>query len=285
MSTDDNLQKEIGNYRVVREIDSGAFGRVYLAQHTLLKNRTVAIKLLHTTHLSSMEERESFLREAQFLEVLKHPYILPILDVGIHEGFPYLVAEYAPNGSLRDRIKRYAPHPLPIQETLTLLTQVGQALYYAHQQHIIHRDIKPENILFNARGEAMLADFGVATMMETASIKFATLIGTPSYMAPEQFQNSVSKESISTRWDASPMSCLPGKGHLRLTTSSLWVSSTCAKILCFHLGSIHRYRLMSSRVFSELWRNSAPTVFLISRHSSRSCIYLPIHRAVCPQCL
>ncbi|HJT56376.1 MAG TPA: protein kinase, partial [Ktedonobacteraceae bacterium] len=65
----------------------------------------------------------------------------------------------------------------------------------AHQQHIIHRDIKPENILFNARGEALLADFGVATMMETASIKLATVIGTPSYMAPEQFQNSISKES------------------------------------------------------------------------------------------
>src|SRR5438270_247876 len=195
MSTDDNLQKEIGNYRVVREIDSGAFGRVYLAQHTLLKNRIVAIKLLHTTHLSSVEEHDSFLREAQFLEVLKHPYIMPILDVGIHEGFPYLVAEYAPNGSLRDRIRHYAPRPLPMQETLVILTQVGQALYYAHQQHIIHRDIKPENILFNAKGEALLADFGVATMIETASIKFATVIGTPSYMAPEQFQNSISKES------------------------------------------------------------------------------------------
>src|SRR5579875_2902348 len=195
MSDDHQLHVEIGNYRIVREIDSGAFGRVYLAQHLLLKNRTVAIKLLHTTRLSSPEERENFLREAQFLEVLKHPYILPILDVGIHEGFPYLVAEYAPNGSLRDRIKRYAPHPLPVQETLTILTQIGQALYYAHQQHIIHRDIKPENILFNARGEALLADFGVATMIETASIKFATVSGTPSYMAPEQFQNSISKES------------------------------------------------------------------------------------------
>ncbi len=195
MSDDNQLHMEIGNYRIVREIDSGAFGRVYLAQHLLLKNRTVAIKLLHNTRLSSAEERENFLREAQFLEVLKHPYILPILDVGIHEGFPYLVAEYAPNGSLRDRIRHYAPHPLPVQETLTILTQIGQALYFAHQQHIIHRDIKPENILFNARGEALLADFGVATMMETASIKFATVIGTPSYMAPEQFQNSISKES------------------------------------------------------------------------------------------
>jgi serine/threonine protein kinase len=188
-------QMEIGNYRIVREIDSGAFGRVYIAQHLLLKNRTVAIKLLHNTRLVSQEERDNFLREAQILEVLKHPYILPILDVGIDEGFPYLVAEYAPNGSLRDKIRHYAPNPLPVQETLTILTQIGQALYYAHQQHIIHRDIKPENILFNARGEALLADFGVATMIETASIKFATVIGTPSYMAPEQFQNSISKES------------------------------------------------------------------------------------------
>src|SRR5947209_13269607 len=143
------INRQIGNYRVISELANGAFGRVYLAQHTVLMKRTVAIKLLHVTHLGSPEERADFLREAQFLEELKHPYILPIFDVGIEDGFPYIVAEYAPNGSLRDRIKSRTPSLLPLHEILTILTQVGQALSYAHRQHIIHRDIKPENILFN----------------------------------------------------------------------------------------------------------------------------------------
>ncbi|HZU02467.1 MAG TPA: serine/threonine-protein kinase, partial [Ktedonobacteraceae bacterium] len=189
------INKQIGNYHVIRQLGSGASGCVYLAQHTLLTQRIVAIKLLHATHLSSSEEREDFLREAQILEELKHPYILPIVDVGIEDGFPYIVAEYAPNGSLRDRIKSRAPSLLPLHEILTILTQIGQALSYAHQQHIIHRDIKPENILFNAKNEALLADFGLATSLSTGSVKDVDSAGTPRYMSPEQFQGHVSKES------------------------------------------------------------------------------------------
>src|SRR5436305_1750203 len=190
-----DINKQIGNYHVIRQLGSGASGRVYLAQHTLLTKRTVAIKLLHATHLGSPEEREDFLREAQIHEELKHPYILPIVDVGIEDEFPYIVAEYAPNGSLRDRIKSRAPSLLPLHEILTILTQIGQALSYAHQQHIIHRDIKPENILFNAKNEALLADFGLATSLSTTSVKYVDNAGTPRYMAPEQFQGHISKES------------------------------------------------------------------------------------------
>src|SRR5205085_8283103 len=102
---------------------------------------------------------------------------------------------YAPNGSLRDRIKMRAPHLLPFQEVLTILSQVGQALHYAHQRQVIHRDLKPENILFNARNEALLADFGLATSLSTTSIKHVDAAGTPRYMAPEQFHGNVSKES------------------------------------------------------------------------------------------
>jgi serine/threonine protein kinase len=101
--------------------------------------------------------------------------------VGIHEGFPYLVAEYAPNGSLRHYIRKYLPHPIPIEEALTILTQIGQGLYHAHGWNIIHRDLKPENILFNAQGQALLADFGIATTLSTTSVKQSvTVNGTPS---------------------------------------------------------------------------------------------------------
>src|SRR5947199_9389878 len=113
---DSSISRHIGNYRIINELGSGASGHVYLAQHTVLAKRTVAIKLLHSTHLASSEEREDFLREAEFLEELKHPYILPIFDVGFADGFPYIVAEYAPRCSLRDRIKSRAPHLLSFEE-------------------------------------------------------------------------------------------------------------------------------------------------------------------------
>ncbi len=188
------LIQTLGNYRIVAEIGSGSSGKVYQGKHSILTERTVAIKLLHS-HLRSAEEYERFVEEARLLERLKHPHILHIFDVGIHEGFPYLVAEYAPQGSLRTHLKRYAPHPMPLEEALTVLTQVGRALYYAHRHNVVHRDLKPENILFNAQGQALLADFGIATTLSTESIIQATVTGTPSYMAPEQFQGTVSKES------------------------------------------------------------------------------------------
>lgn len=188
------IGKVFGSYRIIRKIGSGGFGNVYLAEHTILEERLVAIKQMHT-HLASKEERTNFLEEARLLEKLQHPCIMHFLDVGIHEGFPYMVAEYAPQGSLRDRLRKQAPRPLSLEDTLVILSQVGEGLEFAHKQHIIHRDLKPENILFNARGDALLADFGVATTLSTASFKYVTVVGTPTYMAPEQFQNAVSKES------------------------------------------------------------------------------------------
>lgn len=81
------VNDHIGNYQVIEEIASGAFGRIYRGKHTIL-NRTVAIKLLHGIHLNSQKERDNFIQEARLLEMLKHPYILPIIDVGFHESFP-----------------------------------------------------------------------------------------------------------------------------------------------------------------------------------------------------
>lgn len=186
------IGKEIVNYRIIAEINSGAYGSVYKGEHVHLNRRIVAIKLLHT-YLGSPKEREQFVQEAQFLTMLEHPNILPIIDFGFSERQPYLIAKYAAGGSLRDLLK---PHmPLPLDKVVTLLAQVGQALHYAHQQQIIHRDLKPENILLNARGEVLLADFGIATMLSTASVKHLTTVeGTPPYMAPEQFQGIISKE-------------------------------------------------------------------------------------------
>ncbi|GAC1348891.1 MAG: hypothetical protein NVSMB27_18340 [Ktedonobacteraceae bacterium] len=188
-----NNSHSIGRYRITEEIASGAFGRVYRGEDTTSSNAMVAIKIMHSAHLASSQERNSFLQEAQFLKMLKHPYILPVLEVGINKEIPYLVTEYAPNSSLLDRLAKVAPRPLPVQEALLIISQIGQALQYAHRQNIIHRDLKPANILFKANGDAVLADFGIATMLAT-SMKYGTAIGTPCYMAPEQFRGSISKE-------------------------------------------------------------------------------------------
>ena len=183
----------IGKYRIVEELSSGSFGRVYRGEDTSRNNAPVAVKLLHAAHVSSQQERNGFLQEARFLTLLRHPYILQVLDVGIEQDFPYLVTEYAPNGSLLNRLQQLAPRPLPLKDVLSILRQVGQALQYAHQQNIIHRDLKPANILFHANNDALLADFGIATMLANSSAH-GTAIGTPYYMAPEQFRGTISKE-------------------------------------------------------------------------------------------
>ena len=195
MTEDSYVGKQIGNYRITDLFDSGSFGRIYRATHIYLPNRVVAIKVMHLSYLGSQQERENFLQEARLLEISKHPNILSIYDLGIDEGYPYFIAEFAPNGSLRKRIQRYLPHPLPQQEALSILTQVGQALYYVHEQLIVHRDLKPENILFNAKNEALIADFGIAVFLETQKTKYVNVIGSPHYMPPEQFEGFASRRS------------------------------------------------------------------------------------------
>ncbi len=190
--------KRIRNYDLIAILGRGTFGTVYLAQHCFLPDRQAAIKLLNTLFLDSQEERDRFIREAQFLSALKHPHILPVHDVDIDftldpDGIPFMVAEYAPNKSLRDRLNRHLPDSLPIEEALMIISQIGQALTYAHTKDIVHRDLKPENILFNARWEAMIADFGIAVVLKKTELVDAR--GTPLYMAPEQFTSEVSKKS------------------------------------------------------------------------------------------
>jgi len=189
------IGKQIGSYRIEAEINSGSFGSVYKGKHIVFDDDpVVAIKILHN-HLNSQEEQRQFFREAQLLKKLKHPFILPILDAGIQDGVVYFVTEYAAGGSLHERIHRKKGQPFPLEAAITILTQVGEALNYAHQNNIVHRDLKPGNILFNAKGEALLADFGLATILGSLGTTVLGSSGTPAYMAPEQFQGIVSTKS------------------------------------------------------------------------------------------
>ena len=190
----DAIGKQIGNYRITAELGSGGFADVYLGQHIIFADKPpVAIKLLYAR--LKLKEREQFIQEAQFLHRLQHPHILPVLDAGFQDGIPYIIMEYAAQGSLQDRLDKQAGKPLSLAEALIIIKDIGEALYYAHQQNIDHRDLKPDNILFNARGQALLADFGLATILSSARTLHIGSAGTPAYMAPEMFDGTVSVKS------------------------------------------------------------------------------------------
>lgn len=186
----------VGNYELLEEIGRGSFGIAYKVRHRFIPNRVAVMKVLKSSRLHATSEQDKFMREARYLGMLDHPHILAILDAGIDEGIPYIVTEYAPNGSLRDLLNRYSLRPISPKRAIAIVSQIGYALHYAHSQGIIHHDIKPENILFNAAGDALLADFGIAMMQESIQRqRSAASIGTPTYMAPERFQGYVSKRS------------------------------------------------------------------------------------------
>ncbi len=186
----------IGGYRLVAELGGGGFATVYKGEHLFFEDKpVVAIKVLHP-HLISQEQQTQFIREAQLLKKLEHPHILPILDAGIHhEQSLYLILAYAVNGSLQGRIKSQHSNPFPIDEATRILSQIGDALQYAHEQNVTHCDLKPENILFNAQGDALLADFGIAVVLASGKTEDVGRRGTLYYMAPEQFNEKVSKKS------------------------------------------------------------------------------------------
>ena len=161
---------------------------MYLGEHIHLQS-LAALKLLHTQ--LSEEETARFLTEARTLARLNHPHIMRVLDYALNEGFPFLVMEYAPGGSLRQR------HPagsrLPLATIVSYVNQVASALQYAHDQRLIHRDVKPENLLLGAHDEVLLADFGLVvltTQSSTGSTRAMepSLAGTTPYLAPEQLQ-------------------------------------------------------------------------------------------------
>jgi serine/threonine protein kinase len=181
----DRIGHHVGNYRLTRLLGTGGFAEVYLGEHLHLEKQA-AIKLLHTP-LAVEDEMEQFRREAQTIARLNHPQILHVLDFGVEAEQPYLVLDYAPGGSLRQRHPPRTPVPLPT--VLHYVRQVAGALAYAHEQQppVIHRDIKPQNLLLGKKGQVLLGDFGISVVAETTSrqrtYEFA---GTVAYAAPEQ---------------------------------------------------------------------------------------------------
>jgi WD40 repeat protein len=178
----DRVGQQLGNYVLTRFLGKGGFAEVYLGKHVYL-NTNAAIKALHVQLASS--EQDSFLREARLIASLVHPNIVRVLDFGVQDGAPFLVMDYAPNGTLRQLHPRGTK--LPILTVVSYIRQVAEGLQYAHNKKLIHRDIKPENLLVGANHEILLSDFGTALVVETVhNQSLIEMSGTVTYMAPEQ---------------------------------------------------------------------------------------------------
>lgn len=178
------IGQQVGTYRLLRVLGEGGFATVYLGEHVHL-GTLAALKLLHLSF--SSEDIEAFRKEALLIARLEHPHIVRVLDYDVQAGTPFLVMSFAPGGTLR------SVHPkgtvLPLSKVVDYVAQVSEALQYAHDRGIIHRDVKPENLLVGARQEVLLGDFGIAVLTQRSrSVSTQEVVGTATYMAPEQFR-------------------------------------------------------------------------------------------------
>lgn len=193
----DQTGQYLGRYHLTERLGEGGMAVVYKAYDTRLE-REVAIKIIRsgafpTDSLNEILKR--FEREAKSLAKLSHPNIVKVYDYGEHQGEPYLVMEYLAGGTLKKTLDK----PSPWRDALKLILPVARGVAYAHQRGVLHRDIKPANILITDVGEPMLSDFGIAKVFSgdqsTALTGSGMAIGTPDYMAPEQWTGTTSPQS------------------------------------------------------------------------------------------
>ncbi len=175
----------LGPYRIIERIGRGGMATVYKAYHAAM-DRDVAIKVLPEEFSEDPSFLARFEREARTVARLQHTNILPVFNYGQERGIPYLVMPYISTGTLKDYL---AETQLSLEEVARILSQIADALDYAHQRGILHRDIKPGNVLLDESRNALLSDFGLTRMAEaTSSLTGTGVIGTPAYMSPEQGQ-------------------------------------------------------------------------------------------------
>ena len=170
----------LGKYKIVSTIGSGGFGTVYLAEDTWI-NKRVALKVPHRQNLNFSE----LLREPRLLATLDHPNIVAITTAEKQDDIFFIVMEYVDGDTLEAAIGTGGA--LHVDRAVEYSIQIGKAMEYAHGQGVIHRDLRPSNVLVSGSGTLKVADFGTSRFLELAA-RGTTVIGSPPYMAPEQFQ-------------------------------------------------------------------------------------------------
>ncbi|MEW5940486.1 MAG: SUMF1/EgtB/PvdO family nonheme iron enzyme [Chloroflexota bacterium] len=191
------IGQEFGRYKILELLGEGGMATVYKAYDTRLE-REVALKVIRREAFPPEEMDmllKRFEREAKMLAKLSHPNIVGVIDYGEQDGSPYLVMVYVPGGTLKQRLGQ----PMPWREAVKLLLPIAHALEYVHEHNIINRDVKPSNILMTEKGQPMMSDFGLVKLFgeqkgeaKTALTTSGSGIGTPDYMAPEQWTGEAS---------------------------------------------------------------------------------------------
>jgi serine/threonine-protein kinase len=180
--------QRIAHYEIIEKLGEGGMGVVYKARDHKLE-RFVALKLLSSRNDPSSEAAYRFEQEAKALSALEHPHIAAIHDRGEFDGKPYLVFEYLPGGSLREKLRRLreAGEKLPLAEVLRYGVEIAAGLAHAHRKGVVHRDVKPENVLLAEDGSAKVSDFGLALWGNAARVTgTGKTLGTAAYTSPEQ---------------------------------------------------------------------------------------------------
>src|SRR5262249_7869818 len=187
---------ELGDYELLEEIGRGGQGVVFRARQKSL-NRIVALKVIGLGQWATKAHLKRFRLEAEAAASLDHPRIVPIYEVGDRAGQCYLSMKLVEGGQLDEVV---SSSPMSIRQSVELIAKVSRTVHYAHEHGILHRDIKPGNILLDGKGEPHLTDFGLARLVECESTVTRTLevLGTPSYMAPEQAAGSNTKLTRAT---------------------------------------------------------------------------------------
>src|SRR5499425_44935 len=187
---------ELGDYELLEEVGRGGQGVVFRARQKSL-NRIVALKVIGLGQWATPAHLRRFRLEAEAAASLDHPCIVPIYEVGERDGQCYFSMKFVEGGQL-DEVVRHSP--MSIRQAAELIAKVARTVHYAHEHGILHRDIKPRNILLDAKGEPLLTDFGLARLVEAESTVTRTkeVMGTPSYMAPQQAMGNNAAVSSAT---------------------------------------------------------------------------------------
>ena len=230
-------KKKIARYEIQSEIGRGGMAAVYLA-HDPNFRRNVAIKLVSSNLEHNEDFRERFEREARLIARIEHPAIVPVYDFGEHNGQLYLVMRFMQGGTLADRIKKEI---FTLRDATQLISQIAPALDAVHSQGIVHRDLKPGNILFDNFGNPAISDFGIAHFSTaTSDLTGSAIIGTPSYMSPEQVRADAELDGRSDVYALGVIlfEMLTGHGPFRANTPM----SVALKHLTDALPSIRAFR-------------------------------------------
>jgi serine/threonine-protein kinase len=190
LSEGSDVKPTLGRYEVVKELGRGAMGIVYLGKDPKI-HRSVAIKTMRLDEVEADElpdVKARFFREAESAGKLSHPNIVTIYDAGEEQDLAYFAMEVLDGVDLKDLCKKR--NLLPVKRTVEIVTKVAEALDYAHSQNVVHRDIKPANIMVMPDGTVKVTDFGIARVTTSAKTQTGIVLGTPSYMSPEQLSGA-----------------------------------------------------------------------------------------------